>query len=88
MRVALLLLGPVFLFGVANPLHAQVPDDLPERKDFRALRIASTDPKFKNADFRRIEPGATLEFGLGEARYQRWLTETELVDLPPEKILE
>ena len=33
-------------------------------------------------------PGATLEFGLGEARYQRWLTETELVDLPPEKILE
>ena len=33
-------------------------------------------------------PRATLEFGLGEARYQRWLTETELIDLPPEKILE
>jgi uncharacterized protein (DUF885 family) len=33
-------------------------------------------------------PRATLEFGLGATRYQRWLTETELVDLPPEKILE
>jgi uncharacterized protein (DUF885 family) len=33
-------------------------------------------------------PKATLTFGLGAARYQRWLTETELVDLPPEKILE
>jgi uncharacterized protein (DUF885 family) len=33
-------------------------------------------------------PGATLTFSLGAARYQRWLTETELVDLPPEKILE
>ena len=33
-------------------------------------------------------PRATLTFSLGAARYQRWLTETELVDLPPEKILE
>ena len=33
-------------------------------------------------------PKATLTFSLGAARYQRWLTETELVDLPPEKILE
>src|SRR5213595_1862070 len=33
-------------------------------------------------------PSATLTFGLGPARYQRWLTETELVDLPPERILE
>lgn len=33
-------------------------------------------------------PGATLPFALGAARYQRWLTETELVDLPPEQILE
>lgn len=33
-------------------------------------------------------PKATPNFALGEARYQRWLTETELVDLPPEKILE
>src|ERR1051326_5813409 len=33
-------------------------------------------------------PRATLTFGLGPARYQRWLTETELVDLSPEQILE
>ena len=33
-------------------------------------------------------PRATSTFGLGAARYQRWLTETELVDLPPERILE
>jgi uncharacterized protein (DUF885 family) len=33
-------------------------------------------------------PKASLAFSLGAARYQRWLTETELVDLPPEKILE
>jgi hypothetical protein len=26
---------------------------------------------------------ATPNFALGEAKYQRWLTETELVDLPP-----
>jgi hypothetical protein len=50
------------------PLRAQVPEDLAEAKDFRALRIASTDPKFKNADFRRIEPGATLELGRIEGR--------------------
>src|SRR5256714_768216 len=33
-------------------------------------------------------PKATPSFALGEAKYQRWLTETELVDLPPAKILE
>jgi uncharacterized protein (DUF885 family) len=33
-------------------------------------------------------PKATPNFALGEARYQRWLTETELVDLPPAKVLE
>src|SRR5947207_9853620 len=31
---------------------------------------------------------STPNFALGEAKYQRWLTETELVDLPPSKILE
>jgi hypothetical protein len=43
--------------------RAQVPEDLPAAKPFRALRLSSTDPKFKNADYRRIEPGATLELG-------------------------
>ena len=33
-------------------------------------------------------PKVTPNFALGEAKYQRWLTETELVDLPPAKILE
>jgi hypothetical protein len=45
------------------PLAAQVPEDLAQPKNFRALRIASTDPRFKNADYRRIAPGATLELG-------------------------
>ena len=31
---------------------------------------------------------ATPDFALGEAKYQRWLIETALVDLPPAKILE
>jgi hypothetical protein len=68
MRVTFLIPGLVVLLGAAIPLIAQVPDDLAEPKDFRALRIASTDPKFKNADFRRIEPGATLELGRIEGR--------------------
>ena len=33
-------------------------------------------------------PKATPNFALGETKYQRWLMETELVDLPPAKILE
>ena len=33
-------------------------------------------------------PKATPDFALGEAKYQRWLTESELVDLTAEKILE
>jgi len=33
-------------------------------------------------------PKGTPNFALGEAKYQRWLTETELVDLPPAKVLE
>ncbi|MGI9115706.1 MAG: DUF885 domain-containing protein [Chthoniobacterales bacterium] len=33
-------------------------------------------------------PKASPDFGIGEAKFQRWLNETELVDAPPEKILE
>jgi uncharacterized protein (DUF885 family) len=33
-------------------------------------------------------PKATPEFAIGEEKYQRFLAETELVDLPPAKILE
>jgi hypothetical protein len=63
MRAILVAVGFLLLLGFPARIVAQVPDDLAERKEFRALRIASTDPKFKNADFRRIEPGATLELG-------------------------
>src|SRR5438094_4108981 len=31
-------------------------------------------------------PKATPNFALGETKYQRWLMETELVDLPPSKV--
>src|SRR5437667_1621394 len=33
-------------------------------------------------------PKASLDFALGEEKFRRLLTQTELVDLPPEKILE
>ena len=56
-------IGWLLLVGVMASLEAQVPLDLATPKPFRALRIASTDPKFKNADYRRIAPGQTLELG-------------------------
>jgi hypothetical protein len=55
--------GWLILLAAAELARAQVPLDLAAPKPFRALRIASTDPKFKNADYRRIAPGATLELG-------------------------
>ncbi|MGO8674322.1 MAG: glycoside hydrolase family 172 protein [Limisphaerales bacterium] len=39
---------------------AQVPADLASRKDFSASRASSTDPKGRNGDSRRIDPGQTL----------------------------
>ncbi len=51
------------LLVTAVPLRAQVPEDLPARKEFRALRLSSADPKHKNADYRHIDPGQTLELG-------------------------
>ena len=53
----------ILLFVTGGPLRAQVPDNLASPKRFRALRLASTDPNFKNADYRRIAPGATIELG-------------------------
>ena len=38
----------------------QVPADLASKKDFSAARASSTDPKGRNADARRIDPGQTL----------------------------
>src|SRR5207253_10418897 len=53
----------VLMVMLVAPLRAQVPLNLADKKDFRALRLASTDPKFKNADYRRITPGQTIELG-------------------------
>ncbi|HLN26240.1 MAG TPA: glycoside hydrolase family 172 protein [Gemmataceae bacterium] len=53
----------VSLLGLTSALCAQIPEDLAGKKDFRAFRLASTDPKFKNGDYRRIEPNSTLELG-------------------------
>ena len=64
------------VFAAASS-QAQVPENLAQPKAFRALRIASTDPKFKNGDFRPIAPGATLELGRIEGHGQithMWFT--------------
>src|SRR5438552_3695469 len=61
LSIAIGFLALLSLF--AAPLQAQVPEDLAQPKSFRALRISSTDPKFKNGDFPPIAPGATLELG-------------------------
>ncbi|HEV3263359.1 MAG TPA: glycoside hydrolase family 172 protein [Gemmataceae bacterium] len=51
------------LLAMACACHAQVPANLAQKKNFRALRLSSTDPKFKNGDWRHIEPKGTLELG-------------------------
>jgi hypothetical protein len=56
--------GPLaLLLAAAVPLRAQLPEDLAQKKDFHALRLSSADPQHKNADYRRIEPGQTLDLG-------------------------
>jgi hypothetical protein len=52
----------------AASLSAQVPENLAQPKAFRAFRLASTDPNFRNGDSRHIAPGATLELGRIEGR--------------------
>lgn len=56
---------------------AQVPSDFANRKDFKAFKISSADPTGKNADARRIEPGATLTLAdiKGTGRFTHlWMT--------------
>jgi len=53
------LLGLLALLTV--PAFAQVPDDLANRKSFRALRSSSTDPNLHNGDSRPIPPGGVLK---------------------------
>jgi hypothetical protein len=52
--------GGIVLCLLALPAPAQVPDNLSTKKDFQAGRASSRDPNGRNADARRIEPGATL----------------------------
>jgi hypothetical protein len=47
----------VLLCGVAL---AQVPSDMPNKKDFTAHRSSSTDPNLHNADYRPMRAGQTL----------------------------
>src|SRR5579872_4867898 len=46
--------------SLALTANAQLPADLASKKDFAASRASSTDPKGRNGDSRRIEPGQTL----------------------------
>jgi hypothetical protein len=64
MTAAVRFAGPLaVLLAAAACVRAQVPEDLPAKKEFRALRLSSADPKHKNADYRRIGPGETLDLG-------------------------
>src|SRR5205809_3890404 len=57
--------------------HAQVPDDLAVKKDFKAFRASSADPTGKNADARAIAPGETLTLAdvRGSGRFTHlWMT--------------
>ncbi len=51
------------LLSLPSASFADALDSLDGGKAFTAHRIASTDPNHKNADYRRIEPGQTLELG-------------------------
>jgi len=72
---------PVLFFTILALLPCmsvgQVPDDLPVTKGFRSFRVSSADPSGKNADARRIEPGATLVLAdvKGNGRFTHlWMT--------------
>ena len=54
-----LLIGIVAIAGL-QAAFAQVPQDLANKKDFRAGRSSSTDPKLRNGDARHMNPGETL----------------------------
>lgn len=57
--------------------QAQVPDDLPGKKDFKAYKVSSADTTGKNGDARGIAPGATLTLAdiKGHGRFTHlWIT--------------
>src|SRR5205823_1900601 len=59
-RQAFLIAAAVLPLVLAAGVTAQVPTDLGSKKDFSAGRASSTDPKGRNGDSRRIDPGQTL----------------------------
>jgi uncharacterized protein (DUF885 family) len=82
--------------GSSEFLKKNLVEGLTDLKD-ESLRIAFTQSNRRAAaalaDYaawleKEKLPKATPEFAIGEEKYQRFLVETELVDLPPAKILE
>ena len=60
MNTRVLWAGVIALVGIQTVL-AQVPQDLSDKKDFRAFRSSSTDPNLRNGDSRPIKAGETLK---------------------------
>jgi len=82
--------------GSADFLRKNLPEAIAELKDERirtdfqeANRKAAAALSEYAAWLQREKlPKATADFALGDEKFQRLLAQTELVDLPPEKILE
>jgi hypothetical protein len=74
MRTLVALLSSLIFLTVS---FAQVPQDLADKKDFKAFKVSSADPTGKNADARGIAPGATLTVAdiKGSGRFTHlWMT--------------
>lgn len=62
---------------IPHECSAQVPEDLPNKKDFRTMKVSSADPTGKNADARHIDSGQTLVLAdiQGAGRFTHlWIT--------------
>lgn len=59
-RLTTAILGAALITLPQFASFAQLPADLATKKDFSAGRASSTDPKGRNGDSRRIDPGKTL----------------------------
>ncbi len=73
----MMTLGAIAAIGCSAPALAQVPEDLANRKEYRAMKVSSADPTGKNADARGVAPGETLTLadikGRGEFTHL-WIT--------------
>jgi uncharacterized protein (DUF885 family) len=82
--------------GASDFLKKSLPPALSGLKD-EQVRVAFQDANRKAANAlsdyagwleREKLPKASLDFALGEEKFRRFLAQTELVDLPPQKVLE